>query len=450
MCFFISLIIRYLKYRIQNIARLLLKKGLRHMTIKDDDFDSIINRYKGDGPYLHDGNHVMIDAASGTFNLPFGYTNLRLAEKLKRQIDRCVHLSSAYTKPIADQILNRLKPHLPDGIDSLWLRDVSGSGAVEGAIRMAQKYTRRSGVISLFMSHHGQSLATAQISGNAFRLHHFNANIDGSFKIPVPDSELAGEHNSKLLNINHSSELDDFINYGSSGNIACLIIEPILGNGGNIVLPVSFYRQIREICDKNNIVLIADEVQTGFGRTGTFFATTGYAKELKPDIIVFAKGAGGIGIPTGGILMRNKLDVLEAYEHSNTSGANPLSLTALNETIAIIEDEKLLDNVQHNEHYLRDALLELQSNHESLTNVRGLGYMYGFDTPSPEIASMVIAIAADQGLILRGSRYGKGRAIKVRPPLICKRHHLDEIIAKLDRTFTTLEQHINSTKEKTQ
>lgn len=417
------------------------------MNSKNDNFEQMMGRYKGDGPYLHVGEQVMIDAASGTFNLPFGYTHARLADKLKQQIDRCAHLSSAYTKPIAQQILNRLKPHLPAGIDSMWLRDVSGSGAVEGAIRMAQKYTGRSGVISLFVSHHGQSLATAGISGNAFRLRHFTANIDGSFKIPVPDSELAGNQSTQRSNLESFSELEDFINFGSSGNIACLIVEPILGNGGTIVLPVEFYRQVRELCNKYNLVLIADEVQTGFGRTGTFFATTGYAKELKPDIIVFAKGAGGIGIPTGGILMNHKLDVLEAYEHSNTSGANPLSLTALHETIAIIEDEKLLENVQLNEPYLRNALLELQNDHALMTNVRGVGYMFGFDMPSPEIAAMAIEIAAEFGLIIRGSRYGKGRAIKVRPPIICSPQHIDEIAAKLDRTFLKLAQTLTLRRE---
>lgn len=143
--------------------------------------------------------------------------------------------------------------------------------------------------------------------------------------------------------------------------------------------------------------------------------------------------------------MNHKLDVLEAYEHSNTSGANPLSLTALHETIAIIEDEKLLENVQLNEPYLRNALLELQNKHELITNVRGLGYMFGFDTPSPEIAAMVIEIASELGLVIRGSRYGKGRAIKVRPPLICSAHHIDEIADKLDRTFIKLAHKLNTT-----
>lgn len=404
-----------------------------------DNFDAMIGRFKGDGPYLRDGEIILIDAASGTFNLPFGYTHPRLTNKLKEQIERCAHLSSAYTKPMAENILAQLKPYLPVGINRIWLRDVSGSGAVEGAIRMAQKYTGRSGVISLFASHHGQSLATASISGNAFRLAHFANHIEGSFKIPTPDSVLADAADTESASTEFITELEDSFCYGSSGKVACLIMEPVLGNGGNIVLPVTFYRQIREFCTRHNIVLIADEVQTGFGRTGTFFASTGYANALQPDIIVFAKGAGGIGIPTGGILMKEKLDVLAAYEHSNTSGANPLSLTALHETIAIIEDEQLLDNVQRHEAYLRNALLGLQKKHRLISRVRGLGYMFGFDTPSPEIAVQAIELAASQGLIIRGSRYGKGSAIKIRPPLVCERRHLDEIIQKLDRAFTALE-----------
>lgn len=404
-----------------------------------DNFDEMIGRFKGEGPYLHDGETILIDAASGTFNLPFGYTHPRLTNKLKEQIERCAHLSSAYTKQMAENILTQLKPYLPDGINRIWLRDISGSGAVEGAIRMAQKYTGRSGVISLFASHHGQSLATATISGNAFRLEHFATHIEGSFKIPTPDSVLADAADAEGASADFITELENFFCYGSSGKVACLLMEPVLGNGGNVVLPVAFYRQIRDFCTRHDIVLIADEVQTGFGRTGTFFASTGYANALQPDIIVFAKGAGGIGIPTGGILMKEKLDVLAAYEHSNTSGANPLSLTALHETIAIIEDEQLLENVQHHEAYLRNALLDLQQKHPLISRVRGLGYMFGFDTPSPEIAAKAIELAASQGLIIRGSRYGKGSAIKVRPPLICERRHLNEIIQKLDLTFTELE-----------
>ncbi|XHX66329.1 aspartate aminotransferase family protein [Photorhabdus akhurstii] len=408
-------------------------------------FEDMLSRFVGNGPYLEIDGEKYIDAASGTFNLPLGYTNRRIAEKLKQQIDRCTHLSSAYTHEMSQYILAKLVKHTPEGINRIWLRDVSGSGAVECAIRIAQKATGRSGVISFFLAHHGQSLATAQISGNAFRIKDFHVNIDGSLKVPTPASVMSEfEPNTEP---NQYFDLEQFIQLGSNDNIACLIIEPIQGNGGNNVFPVDFYRKIRDICHKHDIIIIADEVQTGFGRTGTFFASTGYAKELEPDIIVFAKGAGGIGIPTGGVLMRSSLDVLESFEHSSTSGANPLSLTALNEIIDIIEDEQVLENVQRHEAYLRDGLLALQHKYPEITGVRGVGYMFGFDTPSPEFAAQAIAIANSHNLIIRGSRYGKGRALKVRPPLICTQEHLNEILHKLDLTFADMTLNMLDTKE---
>lgn len=395
-----------------------------------------LNKYKGDGIYLTIDGIRYIDAASGTFNLPLGYTNRRIAEKLKEQIDRCAHLGSLHTVAMSKIILEKLKKFLPHNLNRIWLRDITGSGAVECAIRIAQKYTQHSGVISLFMSHHGQSMATAEISGNSFRLKNFNISINGSLKIPTPASVISNsEENNQVYNYKN---IEDIYEYGSNENISCLIVEPILGNGGNIVLPEGFYSDLREFCTRKGIILIADEVQTGFGRTGSFFASTGYAKLLEPDIIVFAKGAGGIGIPTAGVLMRSELDVLEPFEHSSTSGANPLALVAMNETINIIEDEGILENVLNGEIYLRAGLLSLQDKFSAISNVRGVGYMYGFDTPSPEYAEKVINIAERKGLIIRGARYGKSQALKIRPPLICTQEHLREIIDKLDLTFSEI------------
>ncbi|CCG88569.1 aspartate aminotransferase family protein [Erwinia piriflorinigrans] len=403
-----------------------------------DNFERLMSRYVGDGVYLHIDGVRYIDAASGTFNLQLGYTNDRIASKLKAQIDRCAHLSSVHTGAMSQCILEKLIKHTPENIDRIWMRDVTGSGAVECAIRMAQKYTKRSGVMSLFLAHHGQSLATAQISGNAFRLKHFHVNIEGSLKIPVPASVMSAAEDSHPHE--NYPDIEDIYQCGSNENIACLIVEPILGNGGNIVLSEAYYRNLRDFCSKKGIVLIADEVQTGFGRTGTFFASSGYARALNPDIIVFAKGAGGIGIPTGGVLMRKELDVLESFEHSSTAGANPLSLIAINETINIIEEEGILDNVVNGERFLRDGLLSLQRKYPEISGVRGVGFMYGFDTPSMEYAAEAIHIAEKHGLIIRGARYGKSKALKVRPPLISTREHLQEILSKLDATFSDMQQ----------
>lgn len=399
----------------------------------DYDLDYILKRFRGDGSYLYIDGKKFIDAASGTFNLPLGYTNESIGARLKAQIDRGCHLSSTYTLEMSKIILQRLRKYLPKELSRIWLRDVSGSGAVECAIRMAQKRTGRSGVISLYLAHHGQSLATAQISGNAFRIRDFKIDVPGSVKIPIPPSVLADDTQSGSAR--DFTDLDQLLEMGTSNNIACMIVEPILGNGGNIVLSQAFYEHIRAFCRRHDVILIADEVQTCFGRTGSFFASSGYASALDPDILVFAKGATGIGIPIGGVFMRPELDVLAFYEHSSTCGANPLSLIAMDETITIIEDQKILENVRENESYIRDALLDLQSRYQCVSDVRGLGYMYGFDTPSIDFAAELIRIADRNGLIIRGARYGRSTAIKIRPPLICKKEELKEIIEKLEKSL---------------
>lgn len=334
------------------------------------DLQEILDRFRGDGPYLYVDGRRLIDAASGTFNLPLGYTNEKIGARIKAQIDRGCHLSSAYTWEMSQIILRNLRKHLPEDLSRIWLRDVSGSGAVECAIRMAQKRTGRSGVMSFYLAHHGQSLATAQISGNAFRLQNFKVDIPGSVKMPVPTSVLA--EGTLPFTADDFPDLDQLFELGSSQNIACMIVEPILGNGGNIVLAQSFYEYLRAFCRKHDIVLIADEVQTGFGRTGSFFASSGYAAALDPDILVFAKGATGIGIPIGGVFMRPEWDVLESYEHSSTCGANPLSLIAMDETIKIIDDQHVLKNVRENAPFIRDSLLALQSKFDCVSGCAGL------------------------------------------------------------------------------
>lgn len=398
--------------------------------------NDILDRYQGDGVYLRVDGRRFIDAASGTFNLPLGYTNKSIADRLKAQIDRGCHLSSAYTLEMSQVILQNLRRYLPEDLSRIWLRDVSGSGAMECAIRMAQKHTKRSGVMSVYLAHHGQSLATAQISGNAFRLRDFNVVIPGSVKIPAPQSVLLDGKN--IQESDDFVDLDKILEMGTSDNIACMVLEPVLGNGGNIVLAQGFYAHVRDFCSRHNIVLIADEVQTGFGRTGTFFASNGYAKALDPDIIVFAKGATGIGLPVGGVVMRPRLDVLEFFEHSSTSGANPLSLIAMDETIKVIENDDLLARVRENEPFIQKSLLYLQEKYECVSNLRGLGYMYGFDMPSIKSASDLISTAHKNGLIIRGARYGHSSAIKVRPPLICGKLELEEIMEKLDQSLGKL------------
>ncbi|MEV6300831.1 aspartate aminotransferase family protein [Actinoplanes sp. NPDC051861] len=395
--------------------------------------------YAGDGIYLHVRGERFIDCASGTFNVSLGYSAPEVIEALHHQLDRIAHLSSEFTREKSAEIFALMRDELPPHIGSFWFRDVTGSGANEAAIRIAQKATGRSDVFSLFLSHHGQTVATTGVSGNAFRQRSFALPFAHSVKIPGPDcancfyGQVPGSCDMLC-----ARRLEDFVEYASSGRVAALVVEPVMGNGGNIVPPRDYYRVLRETCDRLGILIIADEVQTGFGRTGSFFASTGYAAELRPDIITFAKGAGGVGIPVAGVLMRPELDVLEQWEHSSTSGANPLALVALEETVRYLRNHRVLDNVAVTGERLHRGLLGLSRSFGAMSGVRGVGLMQAFDLPTAVDVEQFIALGRGNGLILRGSRYGFGRTVKVRPPLIITAAQVDDLLARLR---TTLESH---------
>jgi 4-aminobutyrate aminotransferase-like enzyme len=391
--------------------------------------------YAGDGIYLHVRGERFIDCASGTFNVSLGYSTPEIVDALHAQLDRIAHLSSDFTRAKSAEIFELMRPDLPAHIGAFWFRDITGSGANEAAIRIAQKATGRSDIFSLFLSHHGQTVATTGVSGNAFRQRSFTLPFANSVKIPGPDCAncFYGQVPGSCAMM-CARRLEDFVEYASSGQVAALVVEPVMGNGGNIVPPRDYYRVLRETCDRLGILIIADEVQTGFGRTGSMFASTGYAEELRPDIITFAKGAGGVGIPVAGVLMRPELDVLESWEHSSTSGANPLALVALEETVRYIRERHVLDNVATVSARLQRGLLELSRTHRDVTGVRGVGLMQAFDLPTSVDVEQFIALGRRHGLILRGSRYGFGRTVKVRPPLIITPEQVDDLLGRLHQT----------------
>ncbi|GIF14162.1 4-aminobutyrate aminotransferase-like enzyme [Actinoplanes teichomyceticus] len=396
--------------------------------------------YAGDGIYLHVRGERYIDCASGTFNVSLGYNAPGIIAALHEQLDRVAHLSSEFTRDKSAEIFELMRDELPPHIGAFWLRDVTGSGANEAAIRIAQKATGRSDIFSLFLSHHGQTVGTTGISGNAFRQRSFTLPFANSVKIPAPDcGNCFYGQVADRCGMLCARRLEDFVEYASSGQVAAVVVEPVMGNGGNIVPPPDYYRVLRETCDKLGVLIIADEVQTGFGRTGSFFASTGYAAALRPDIITFAKGAGGVGIPVAGVLMRPELDVLESWEHSSTSGANPLALVALEETIRYIKDHRVLDNVAAVAGPLHRGLLALAAAFPSMSGVRGVGLMQAFDLPTSVDVEQFIALGRQHGLILRGSRYGFGRTVKVRPPLIITREQVDELLTRLHDTLRSYE-----------
>jgi len=222
-----------------------------------------------------------------------------------------------------------------------------------------------------------------------------------------------------------------------------MIIEPILGNGGNIVPPLGYFKRLRKLCDENNMLLIADEVQTGVGRTGTMFASELF--DIQPDLITLAKGLGGIGVPVAAVLMQSRLNVLEKHEHSFTSGSNLISVTAAKSTLEVVSEPGFLDAVKRKGILLGGLLQELALKYPSIGEARGVGLMWGLEIvgdhnepDTPKTNAIIDRAFEDQHLILRSSRYGFGNVVKVRPSLTTTEDELVEIVDRLDSVLASV------------
>ena len=379
-----------------------------------------------------------LDAVSGTFNLPLGYDDPRVVEAVIDQLRRCAHVSSSYSAPYSQAVLDALLELAPDNLGTGWMRDITGSTANECAIKIAQKSTGKSDVLSLHLSHHGQTLFTNAISGNAFRRSAFPAARSAmSIKVPAPYCYRCPLQSSYPgCGFACVESIADTLEYAGNGSVACMIIEPVLGNGGNIVPPPGYFDALSQFCRERDILLIADEVQTGIGRTGSMFACETF--DIRPNLMTLAKGLGGIGIPVAAVLMEERLDVLEKYDHSFTSGGNMLAIAAARATIDVVGDPLFLANVRRSGLALEALLRSLPEQFRCIGDVRGVGLMWGLEivgennAPAPELAARIISIAESRHhLILRGSRFGFGNVVKVRPALIATPDDLDELVARL-------------------
>lgn len=392
--------------------------------------------------YDSDGN-TYLDGVSGTFNLALGYTHPSVVSAVAAQLGKVSHISSHHTKGHVKALLEKLLAHAPKGITNGWLRDITGSTANEGAIKMAQKATGKRDIITLFLSHHGQTALTTAVSGNAFRRDGFPESVSpNSLKVPAPTCQ------SCFFNASYPGcgfqcvhRIDDFIEFASSGNVAAIMFEPIIANGGNIVPPPGYFDELQAFCRKRGIVIIADEVHTGMGRCGEVFASKLFG--IKPDIITLGKGLGGIGIPAAAILMKPGFDVLRPFDHSFTSGGNMLAITAATATIDALQQEGILDHVKRMEPIIRGALERMKERLPCVVDVRGKGFMWGIELvdhqgkPDPALTTKVITAAFDNhNLIIRGTRYGYGNVIEFRPALVAQENELLEMISRIEKAIT--------------
>jgi 4-aminobutyrate aminotransferase len=422
------------------------KNEVKTSMTQENDSDFSVDSIFGCKIFLRNGT-VLYDAASGTFNVALGGGATPVIEAAKQQMDRACHVSSLLYSHEPRQLIKDLCQHAPSGIGTGKVRDATGSTANEGAIKAAQKVTGRNGIVTLFLSHHGQTALTTAISGLSRRKMGLSGlPIVDSVKVPAPYC-LRCHYKSTYPSCGfHCVEsIAEYMEFGSSGQIGCLIVEPVLGNGGNIVPPPGYHAALSEFCERNEIILIADEVQTGMGRTGAVFGSV--LLGLRPNIITLAKGISGIGLPLAAMLYEADLDVLEPYEHSFTGGGNPVAVAAARATLRQIESPGFLDAVSAKGRYLKTKLEAICSQYPFVAEVRGIGLMIGVEfvkpdrymTPDPDLTNQFVEVAlVEHQLIVRSSQYGFGNVVKVRPCLTATQEELDQILDRFGAALNSV------------
>lgn len=247
-----------------------------------------------------------------------------------------------------------------------------------------------------------------------------------------------------MCNLQCADFIEEAIEKMPDGNICALIMEPIQGNGGQIIFPPEFHVRMREICDKFGMLLIYDEVQTAFGRVPAMFACQFY--HVVPDIIIYGKGLGG-GFPIAGTLSREGLAKFSSGDHGFTFGHCPISFVAARENLRVIEEENLLERCQKFGDYILEELNRMKEDYELIGDVRGCGLAIGIELvkdretkePARQETQDFVGEALKRGILLGASRYaGLGNVVKIKPPLVITSEQIDRTLEVFEEVLKVI------------
>ena len=396
-------------------------------------------------PHLRQATPVVVDHASGCevfdvdgrryldFTAGIGVTSTghchpRVVAAAQEQIGRLIHgqYTTVMHRPMLD-LVERLGDVLPPGLDSMFFAN-SGSEAVESALRLARQATGRPNVVVFHGGFHGRTVATASMTTSGTR---FSAGISplmsGVHVAPFPTAYRYGWTEEEATRF-ALQELDHlFVTLSSPAETAAFVVEPVLGEGGYIPGNTAFFQGLRERADKHGIVLVFDEIQTGFGRTGKYFGHQHF--DVRPDVITIAKGLAS-GFPISGMAASTEL-MERAWPGSQggTYGGNAVACAAALATIDVIEQEGLVDNAAERGHQLLAGTRGCAT--DAIGDVRGLGLLVGseFTTadghPDTERAAAAQQLAAQKGMLMLtcGPHMNVVRMI---PPLVVTAEQVDE------------------------
>jgi len=377
----------------------------RHMSpVWTRIFDLVVDH--GEGVYLFDINgRRYLDFTSGIGVTNTGHAHPRVVKAVQEQAARLLHgqANIVIHEPML-RLIEQLLPVMPESLNSFFFTN-SGAEAVEGAIKLARYVTKRPNIIVFQGSFHGRTNATmaATTSKTAFRAG-YQPLASGMFVAPFPYTYRYGWDERTTLDF-CLKELKLLLKTQTAPDeTAAMLIEPVQGEGGYVVPPPGFISALREICDHYGFMLIVDEIQSGFGRTGKWFAFEHYG--VVPDVIIMAKGLAS-GLPLAGLAARPEAMAKWATgSHGGTYGGNVVACAAGVASIKVLREEKLIENSAAMGQVLISGLRKLQEEYPEIGDVRGLGLMVGAEFTSPQgepwtdRAKAILKTAMNNGLLL--------------------------------------------------
>ena len=408
-------------------------------------FTDPVEIVRGEMQYVYDEQgKKYLDAFSAVVTISVGHCHPDIVPEVQKQNATLQHMTTLYYTESLVRLAEKLAGIAPGNLQKSFFTN-SGTEATEMAAIVAKNYTKRHEFIALRHAFHGRTLMSMTLSGQSIWRHSVpyvfgvqHAPAAYCYRCPMGLTYPA-------CDMKCAYEVEEIIKYSTSGKIAAMIAEPIMGFGGVITPPKEYFKIVRDIVHKYGGLLIVDEVQTGFGRTGDkWFGIEQY--DVIPDIMTMAKGMGN-GIPIGGIITTSEIaECHRGLIHFSTYGGNPVSTTQARLVIETIEKRGYRQNTKKIGDYLKEKFLELQEKHKIIGEVRGMGLMLGIElvkdrkTKEPAAKEMLrmMNLCKDRGLFI-GKGAMAGNVIRIKPPFCINKDDADFIVKTLDETMGIVE-----------
>jgi putrescine aminotransferase len=386
---------------------------------KDRDRDRSLVEWSGAGSIIRNiyGDEY-VDCLGGYGIFSLGHRHPEVVRAVKDQLDRMPLHSQYLVNPITAEAGRRLAEATPGRLKRTFFCN-SGTEAVEGALKLARLHTKKRGFVSTENSFHGKSMGSLSVTGRAVFREPFQPLLQDVTFVPYGDASA--------------------IEKAIGRDTAAVILEPVQGEGGVIIPPDDYWPRVRETCSKHDVLLIADEVQTGLGRTGALFGVNHWS--VVPDIMCLAKALSGGVIPCGAFTTTDEIYASfhpNPMWHSSTFGNNPLAATAASKAIEITVRDRLSERAARLGAELLERLRSLQRKHpKAIEEVRGKGLLIGMEMRD-EALGAAVAEKLYEKRVLVAYALNRPRVVRVEPPLNIPEPLLDRLVESLDEALSTL------------